>query len=287
MTELVEFTDAADAGWRSVPPACSTTSTWPACSPPPTCTSRRGRAGWRGRETSGCCSPSRWPPARCATAPSASTSRPWPTWPPTSAGPTRTAGPSGVAASPLAAAGVVRLDQGLLYLDRYWRQEGELCTDLQARLARPAPVVDAAALEAGLLRVFAGDTYDEQRAASRRAAGQWTTVLTGGPGHRQDHHRRRAAGAAGRAAAARRAAAAADRAERPDRQGLRPAAAGGRDRHPGPGAGRPGPARPPVAPSPCTGCWAPGATTAPGSATTAATGCRTTWSSSTSRRWSR
>ena len=87
-----------------------------------------------------------------------------------------------VAASPVAAAGVVRLDQGLLYLDRYWRQEGELCTDLQARLARPAPVVDAAALEAGLLRVFAGDTYDEQRAASRRAAGQWTTVLTGGPG---------------------------------------------------------------------------------------------------------
>ncbi len=87
-----------------------------------------------------------------------------------------------VAVSPVAAAGVVRLDQGLLYLDRYWRQEGQLCTDLQARLARPAPVVDAAALEAGLLRVFAGDTSDEQRAASRRAAGQWTTVLTGGPG---------------------------------------------------------------------------------------------------------
>ena len=87
-----------------------------------------------------------------------------------------------VAASPLAADGVVRLEQGLLYLDRYWRQEGELCTDLQRRLARPAPTVDPSALEAGLLRVFPGGTYDEQRAACRRAARQWTTVLTGGPG---------------------------------------------------------------------------------------------------------
>ena len=32
------------------------------------------------------------------------------------------------------------------------------------------------------MRVFDGDTYDEQRTASRAAAGQWTTVLTGGPG---------------------------------------------------------------------------------------------------------
>ncbi len=87
-----------------------------------------------------------------------------------------------VAASSVLAAGVVRLELGLLYLDRYWRQEGELCAELQLRLARPAPTVDAEALEAGLLRVFDGDTYDEQRTASRAAAGQWTTVLTGGPG---------------------------------------------------------------------------------------------------------
>jgi exodeoxyribonuclease V alpha subunit len=87
-----------------------------------------------------------------------------------------------VAASAVLAAGVVRLELGLLYLDRYWRQEGELCADLQLRLSRPAPTVHEGALEAGLLRVFDGDTYDEQRAACRSAARQWTTVLTGGPG---------------------------------------------------------------------------------------------------------
>jgi exodeoxyribonuclease V alpha subunit len=87
-----------------------------------------------------------------------------------------------VEASPLLAAGVLRWELGLLYLDRYWQQEVQLCADLQERLARPAPVVDETVLEAGVERVFAGATYGEQREASRRAARQWTTVLTGGPG---------------------------------------------------------------------------------------------------------
>ncbi|QNN52348.1 exodeoxyribonuclease V subunit alpha [Nocardioides mesophilus] len=87
-----------------------------------------------------------------------------------------------VAASPLREAGVLRLEFGLLYLDRYWHQEVQLCADLQARMARPAPAVDEPVLEAGLLRVFPGPTYGEQRAASRQAATRWTTVLTGGPG---------------------------------------------------------------------------------------------------------
>ncbi len=75
------------------------------------------------------------------------------------------------------------LDDRLLYLDRYWREEEQVCVDL---LARPASITllpeAAAALEAGLGRVFPSEGYDEQRAAARIALSQSTTVLTGGPG---------------------------------------------------------------------------------------------------------
>ena len=89
---------------------------------------------------------------------------------------------SKVAASRLVEAGVLRWEHELVYLDRYWHQERQLCADLEARLARPAPGVDLAVLDAGLARVFPDERYDEQREASRRAAMQGTTVLTGGPG---------------------------------------------------------------------------------------------------------
>lgn len=84
--------------------------------------------------------------------------------------------------SPLVAAGVLRRDLGLLYLDRYHREELAVCADLLARGDRLPPQLDEAALEAALARIFPGEGYAEQRDASRRAAGQWTTVLTGGPG---------------------------------------------------------------------------------------------------------
>ncbi len=75
------------------------------------------------------------------------------------------------------------LDDRLLYLDRYWREEEQICADL---LARPGAAAlsepESAALEAGLDRVFPRDGYDEQRAAARVALSQGTTVLTGGPG---------------------------------------------------------------------------------------------------------
>lgn len=84
--------------------------------------------------------------------------------------------------SPLQAQGVLRWEFELLYLDRYWRQEAQLCDDLLARLRQPPPAVVVDVLDAGLHRVFGEPTFAEQRAASRRAATQWTTVLTGGPG---------------------------------------------------------------------------------------------------------
>ena len=77
---------------------------------------------------------------------------------------------------------VLRLDQDrLLYLDRYWREEEQVCADLLADRP-PPPAVDAAVLEAGLARVFSRPDSQEQCRAVRIALSQWTTVLTGGPG---------------------------------------------------------------------------------------------------------
>ena len=90
-----------------------------------------------------------------------------------------------LAASPLTGTPTVLrlIDDRLLYLDRYWREEGQVCADLLARPA-PAPLTadEESALEVALDRVFAAAGYDEQRAAARIALAQGTTVLTGGPG---------------------------------------------------------------------------------------------------------
>ncbi|MGN6252701.1 MAG: exodeoxyribonuclease V subunit alpha [Marmoricola sp.] len=77
---------------------------------------------------------------------------------------------------------VLCLEGTLLYLDRYWREEQQVVADLRDRLARRPPEVAEAVLDAGVLRVFPAEGYDEQRAAARAAVTQWTTVLTGGPG---------------------------------------------------------------------------------------------------------
>lgn len=87
-----------------------------------------------------------------------------------------------VAASPLAAASVVQVEGGLLYLDRYWREEGQVRDDLLTRTAAVAPHVVEDRLLARADALFPGKGYDEQRAAALAAARQWTTVLTGGPG---------------------------------------------------------------------------------------------------------
>ncbi len=95
-------------------------------------------------------------------------------------------GPAGwvalVAASPLVAAGVLRLEGALVYLDRYHRLEQQVCDDLLARTSLAPPVVDEAALGAALDRIRDEHLSPEQEAAAVQAVRQSTTVLTGGPG---------------------------------------------------------------------------------------------------------
>jgi exodeoxyribonuclease V alpha subunit len=72
---------------------------------------------------------------------------------------------------------VLRLyDNRLLYLDRYWREEEQVCSDLLA-LSVPA----AQAEVTGYARLFPPG-FEEQRAAAEIAVSQAVTVLTGGPG---------------------------------------------------------------------------------------------------------
>lgn len=95
------------------------------------------------------------------------------------------AGAEGAVVTPLV------LDGDLLYLDRYWFEEGQVRLDLLARFAAPPP--EPTGLEATLDRYFpvAGpgaddgvrpDDFADQRAAARTAARSGTSVITGGPG---------------------------------------------------------------------------------------------------------
>jgi exodeoxyribonuclease V alpha subunit len=91
--------------------------------------------------------------------------------------------------SPLVAVGVdgpaerpLRLVDGLLYLDRYWRQERLIAQAVDDSRRRPPPALDPERLAAALHRLFPGDDADRQRLAAAVAAGRWLTVLAGGPG---------------------------------------------------------------------------------------------------------
>ncbi|MDT5367927.1 MAG: exodeoxyribonuclease alpha subunit [Mycobacterium sp.] len=72
-------------------------------------------------------------------------------------------------------------DDRLVYLDRYWREEEQVCADLLASVGVGEPI-DENWLAGALDRVFRSAGYDEHRVAARIALSQWTTVLTGGPG---------------------------------------------------------------------------------------------------------
>ena len=67
-------------------------------------------------------------------------------------------------------------DDRLLYLDRYWREEKQVCDDLLA-LRLSGPVGDVPTSE----RLFPAG-FEEQRQAAEIALAQAVTVLTGGPG---------------------------------------------------------------------------------------------------------
>lgn len=82
-----------------------------------------------------------------------------------------------LAASPLLGEPpVLRLFGDLLYLDRYWLEEQQVCDDVLALVSvRPDGAVP------DVSRLF-GQGFEEQRAAAKVALSQGLTVLTGGPG---------------------------------------------------------------------------------------------------------
>lgn len=102
-----------------------------------------------------------------------------------------------VTASPLTGV-ALQVENDLVYLHRYWGEEGAVVLDLHDRLARPQPGVDEARLSAALDRLFpvvadpagavaAGEPqqqvdWSEQRKAVEESARRWTSVITGGPG---------------------------------------------------------------------------------------------------------
>jgi exodeoxyribonuclease V alpha subunit len=71
---------------------------------------------------------------------------------------------------------VLRLFDGLLYLDRYWLEEQQVCDDVLTLLSSSLP-----AEVPSLSRLFPAG-WEEQRAAAEVALAQSLTVLTGGPG---------------------------------------------------------------------------------------------------------
>jgi exodeoxyribonuclease V alpha subunit len=82
----------------------------------------------------------------------------------------------------------LRWDGDRLYLDRYWRDECDVCADLLARELASPPSVDEDRLRDAVLRHFPAREQDDPaaveftRAAATTAATHWTAVLGGGPG---------------------------------------------------------------------------------------------------------
>src|SRR3954452_467199 len=101
-------------------------------------------------------------------------------------------------ASPMVAAGVdgdpsrpTGIVGGLLYLDRYWRQEQRIATVLDEAARRQPPVVSEDLLlgrpsvdggRGALERLFPDAAPDRQRLAAVVVAHRWVSVLAGGPG---------------------------------------------------------------------------------------------------------
>jgi exodeoxyribonuclease V alpha subunit len=94
-----------------------------------------------------------------------------------------------VKASPLVATGEggsadrpLRWVDGLLYLDRYWRQEQVIARYVDTATAQPVAAPDADRLRGALARLFPGETPDRQRLAAVVTAHRRLSILAGGPG---------------------------------------------------------------------------------------------------------
>ncbi len=75
----------------------------------------------------------------------------------------------------------LRLEGSALYLDRYWREEQQVATDLEA-LARPA-TAHLPVLADGITRLFTGESPDDrQKQAAAAAVLRRLAVVAGGPG---------------------------------------------------------------------------------------------------------
>lgn len=81
----------------------------------------------------------------------------------------------------------LRLERGLLFLERHWASEQRIRGHLLRRLAAPPPVVDQGHLHATLASLFDGHGLDPgeddlQARAVDVSARTWTSVIAGGPG---------------------------------------------------------------------------------------------------------
>jgi exodeoxyribonuclease V alpha subunit len=96
---------------------------------------------------------------------------------------------SAVTSSPLVAVGIegpqdrpVRWVDNRLYLDRYWRHEQVVRTEVDVRLSSGLGRVDGVRLAEAVHRLFPEPADSRQRLAAATAALSRLTVLTGGPG---------------------------------------------------------------------------------------------------------
>ncbi|QMW66576.1 exodeoxyribonuclease V subunit alpha [Mumia sp. ZJ1417] len=91
-----------------------------------------------------------------------------------------------VRSSGLVAAGVLRVDLGLVYLDRYHADERLIADALRARREVAVSPVDLTAVEAVVIATKP-ELDEAQQAAVHSVAKRATTVLTGGPGMGKTH----------------------------------------------------------------------------------------------------
>ena len=76
----------------------------------------------------------------------------------------------------------LRLVDGLLYLDRYWRQECVVADHVDDAMMTPPSTYDASRLQAALARLFPSAEPDRQRLAAVVAAHRRFSIVAGGPG---------------------------------------------------------------------------------------------------------